>query len=456
MNQIEKIFHNRQDLDALALVHSLPFLNQIEQERSSPIFWDGLSRTNWWESLFSSLYPMTYHRLKRSMSRRANASLLFSQIRLDQAPENIWRSCLLLLNESDRIDRKVGTRSPPDSFFAIQQADEFGVDSVHFLVNGNLGILQFNRVKIYQILGLEPVMRPIQIWSVPFQQGAAVVLFENIETRERELIWVVPGEDAKYWAINHNNSAEDPEDFSVPPTLRGDSTLTSLPIISSTEGRTDIPTAKIAMISIILRQRDHLLFDQAKQDRPVRRHWRHLLTGEIQEISVTSSCFLLDEFLLFASNDGILRAHPRINPHSMYHIQDMHSLVPHLVALFNVVALIHSYDTLEVWAVEKQLHDPFLQFRSLYRARAVDVMHAPLLYGPYVIYATLDGSWWRTKYDSELPETELIKVPFKTGWKIIKIKNANWRFWTMVLKSVTTGKIEEILLFAGSETPFLN
>jgi len=46
--------------------------------------------------------------------------------------------------------------------------------------------------------------------------------------------------------------------------------------------------------------------------------------------------------------------------------------------------------------------------------------HWPLLYGPYVIYRSLDGSWYRVIFDtSAAPVKELIKVPFKAGWTLV-------------------------------------
>ncbi len=70
-----------------------------------------------------------------------------------------------------------------------------------------------------------------------------------------------------------------------------------------------------------------------------------------------------------------------------------------MTSLYNVVALIHSHFVLEVRKVERQPDDPFLCFHLLYRTQMVDATHAPLLYGPLVIFASLDGSWYCVKYD---------------------------------------------------------
>jgi hypothetical protein len=61
-------------------------------------------------------------------------------------------------------------------------------------------------------------------------------------------------------------------------------------------------------------------------------------------------------------------------------------------------------------------------------------------------------------YDSPAKLKELIKVPFKAGWMIMSVKNANWRYWTVVLKS-PRGEVEEFILFSGdlevSNKPFI-
>jgi hypothetical protein len=316
-------------------------------------------------------------------------------------------------------------------------------------------------------------MHPVRIWSVPFQE-AVIVLLQHNKTQEQELVWIPTSQpldrnfELSNWSINHNNLTENPEDFAAPPFLHGDPTLTSV-IVASTEGRNDIPNAKTAMCSVMIRQCDTLLFDQVKQDHTMTpRYWRQLLTDELWEprgIPIASACFVLDSFLLFASHDGILRAHPRGNPNSVYHVENLQSLVPQMTSLYNVVALIHSHQVLEVRRVERQDDDPFLRFHLLYRTQLADPAHAPLLYGLYVIFASLDGSWYRVKYDiasSDDKYKEPIRVPFKAGWTIEAVKSANWRYWTLEVKSTATKQVEELVLFAGglrgdggSARPFL-
>ena len=117
----------------------------------------------------------------------------------------------------------------------------------------------------------------------------------------------------------------------------------------------------------------------------------------------------------------------------VYHVENMQSLVPQLTSLYNVVALIHSHFVLEVCKVERREDDPFLRFHLLYRTQMVDAAHAPLLYGPYVIFASLGGNWYRVKYDGtamaeDNKQQELIRVPFKAGWTIEAVKTANCIF----------------------------
>jgi hypothetical protein len=350
------------------------------------------------------------------------------------------------------------------------------------------------------------MMKPLQLWTMPFQE-AVLVLLANTETGHQELVSIpTPSNlltssssnrsrqaqtnkvEPSMWALNHNAFAESPENFQVPPYLLGDPTMTTtstststteknLLMVAATEGRTDIANVRTGLVAIGLRKRDFLLFDQLSQSnqastketqttRPAK-HWRQLVTSELWEprrIPISCACMVLDAFLLYASHDGVLRAHPRGNPQSTYHVQDMGTLVHQMMSLYNVVALIHSYDVLEVRLVEKIAHDPFIQLQEppLYRTNLADLAHPPLLYGPYIIYAALDGKWNRVRYDipvslsgdikDEEPHNtrplyrEPIKVPYKAGWKIVSIKNANWRFWTLVLRNPRTNFLEEYWL----------
>ncbi len=83
-----------------------------------------------------------------------------------------------------------------------------------------------------------------------------------------------------------------------------------------------------------------------------------------------------------------------------------------------------------------------------------DPAHSPLLYGPYLIFASLDGNWYRVKYDTASLDNkyqEPIRVPFKAGWTIEAVKTANWRYWTLVFKSTATQQTCSLL--AGCNQP---
>jgi hypothetical protein len=181
-------------------------------------------------------------------------------------------------------------------------------------------------------------------------------------------------------------------------------------------------------------------------------NWRNHLTNQFIEpnrsgfardekyhnstTAITAACYVLNWFLLVASNDGIIRAHPRSNPKSEYYIENVHSLVSQMTSLYNIVAIIHSYCTLEVRRVIRIAEDPFIHFNMLYRFLGVDCDHAPLLYGPYFIFAGLDGVWYRVMYDGcASQEREEIKIPYHAGWKILLVKNANWKYLTIVVQS---------------------
>lgn len=153
---------------------------------------------------------------------------------------------------------------------------------------------------------------------------------------------------------------------------------------------------------------------------------------------ITAMCFVSDSTLLLASSDGIIRGYPRSNLKSEYFVENLESLISHMTSLSNVIAIIHSYCILEV-----RHH-----FNLLYRYKGVDCEHAPLLYGPYVIFAALDGLWYRVLYDGNEQVREEIKIPHLAGWKIISVKNANWKYLTIVVQNPRSKKIEELFLFS--------
>jgi hypothetical protein len=497
---IEQLFSDgNRDQEAIQKVNKLDLPVVLAWEQESATFRDGLARSNWWEQLFSSNYPTTYERLKRSAGRRSNALALLFQIRimLPKKDTNVWRSLFVLLIESNRIDRGVWSAGRHDGDYSnrwqtsIHHADEFGIDQIHLIHPGRSAIraiqLQRDGMKAHTFeiaspalmsLGQrkEQMMQFVCAWTVPFQQ-AVVMMLECTSSKDRELVWIPTHQrqldrdfELSNWAINHNNLTENPEDFAAPPFLHGDKTLSDV-IVASTEGRVDIPNVRTAMTAVVIRHRDVMVFDQLQQQEdPTKKippHWRRLLTNEVFEhshVPVLRGCMVLDAFFLYASSDGSLKAHPRGNMLSTYYVENLHSGIPHLSALYNVVAIMHSYSVLEVRRVEKQDDDPFLRFTLLYRTQMVDSLSPPVLYGPYVIFRSIDdGNWYRVLYDTPSDEKpkDLIKVPFKAGWRIVSVKNANWRFWTVVLRNSRTGEDEEHLLFAGglqsdtSTRPFL-
>ncbi len=471
-DKIEDLFRRGKDNEALELVRRLDFRVQRRWETKYNVFREGLSRANWWEVLFSNTHPVTYARLKKSAGRRSNAMELVSQIRVESnMSPNLWRSLLVLVQAVDQNDKGVwfaGTGWQT----AIQVADEFGVDQLHFANGTDLRALDFCREGKKHLttalagpallsLGMnrKVVMRVSGLWSVPFQ-NACIVEFENVESHEKELAWVPTTRktpkadfDVSLWAINHNSVAESPDNFAAPPVLLGDRSLgISPPLVAGTEGRVDIPNAKTAVVSVTLRKRDTLIFDQVKQLETTPKNWRLVLTEELfepKQIPVTCACFVLDAFLLYGSQDGVLRAHPRGNLKSIYHVEDFHSTITHLVSLFNVVAIVHSYNILEVRRVEKAEYDPFLKFELLLAVEGVNPDSRPLLFGPFVFYQLLDGSWHCAMYDASDKQSEALKVPVKEGYTLVSVKNANWRYLTVVLRNLKTGVFEDYLLFNG-------
>ena len=471
LSVIEDLFTEQLDQDALMRVRQLSLDVQVEWERSSPVFASGLARTQFWQQEFARQCPVTYERLEASNVRRGHAEELMRRVRIRPAVnQNVWRSLLSLLDVSNQQDRGV-SKVDDGAETAIQLADEFGVDRVHFISRRGedfVRTIQFERDSVsghatrLDTTALEGVMDPVKAWSVPFQD-ACVVLYQNRITGATELVWIPMGHtqgnsdgvELSLFALNRNAFAEDPMTFRAPPFLTGDATLRGRPLMAAMEN---------GAAAVMIRQRDVLLFDKrGQQGGGDLRHWRMLVTAELWEprrIPLVAACYVLDSLLLYASADGVLRAHPRGNPQSMYHVEELDSLVTHMVGLYNVVALVHSYNVLEVRSVARKAEDPYVEFPSiLYRIQGIDPDHAPLLYGPYCIYKSPNGSWYRVRYEgANEPQRELIKVPYKAGWDIVSIKSANWRYWILVLRNPQTRMVEEYFLFAGGgerPRPFL-
>jgi hypothetical protein len=78
----------------------------------------------------------------------------------------------------------------------------------------------------------------------------------------------------------------------------------------------------------------------------------------------------------------------------------------------------------------------------------VDASYKPLLYGPYVIFRSI-VTGIELCMILHLTKSKRSKSKFLSKQVIIvSIKNANWRYWTVVLKS-PKGEVEEFILFAG-------
>ena len=183
-------------------------------------------------------------------------------------------------------------------------------------------------------------------------------------------------------------------------------------------------------------------------------------------IPVSAACYVLDEYLLLAHHDGVLRAHPRRNPRSTYHVEDLGSLVPHMTSRFNVVALIRDCWVLEVRRVFKRHdnQDPFIGFELLYSVSFADGDYAPLLCGPYVVFRGLDRIWYRVCYDNPADtkkksaraarEAIALPLPYSAGhgWKIETIDHASLYSMTMNLRNLRTGQSVAVVVVVTKTT----
>jgi hypothetical protein len=451
------------DIDCSSLLFNIPINALMHWESSeSDILKNGLAKMNWWERSFQQSYPVTYERLQL-VSSDNNWRWMVS--RCEDRPCRVWKETLSAIS----------------IVHAVQSNDEFGSGLVHQLLIKEKEVLRTfswglhsgdSETQCYFRFNLVNDMFVRQLWTI--QAEACLVLIENRNTGLQELLFVKPmekGQDLRFWALNRNVFVEDPVDFVLPVGLDGnprgngfssDVLLGDDVLVAS--------TVDGSCCVVVLARRVGLLFDPSrKMEQTKNATWRDLLTNQFVEpirnyhlsapsaSVITACCFVLDEFLLVASNDGVIRAHPRSNIKSEYYVENVNSLVSQMTSLFNVVALIHSYSTLEVRRVFKTSEDPFLKFELLYRFRGVDCDHAPLLFGPFVVFAGLDGVWYRVLYDgfnSRGQEREEIKIPGYAGWKIVSVKNANWNYLVVVVRRVVAKREkqeeydqEELFLF---------
>ncbi len=505
---IESCFLDK--VDCVHLLHQVPLHLLLEWETTSGILRDGLRGCKWWETNFKMNYEATYQRMSLE-SRQECAKVVLQNPDALSGGEDVWRGLTALLARPHFRVWKENLQLkgvPLQARYGVQSsnADEFGIDSMYQLAfdNGNEGVsnegvsnegvsakyirtfcwnisnddsmsLKYFDVNKYFGKSMVVVSR---LWAVPFRK-ACIVLVQSEETGNQELIWVwvkhdAPhakklGEDLRYWAINHNVLAKDKGDFIVPILFGGGANAGA----GASGGIDDLDSLLLrrhpvlvcsidTCTSVILDGKFILIFDRTKvEDTPknkdeVHANWRCLLTDEIceskhnpnLEIVITASCFVLDSFLLLATNDGVLRARPRNNPKSEYFVEDFGSLIAQMTSLFNVVAIVHTYHILEVRWVLRQAEDPFIHFAVAYQTNGVDCDHPVLLYGPYVIFAGLDGCWYRVLYDSRAKVKEEIKIPYRAGWKILSVKNANWRYLTLVVQDPVSQRIEELFLLS--------
>ena len=407
---IEKSFMSSKE-SPVPLLDQVPTKLLFDWEKQSSILREGLHHIQYWETRVSTSFPISYERLKKSANRRNNA--------ISALGDPLWRNQLQLILDEDKKIKNLWKQKVP-----IQLADEYGINDTTIPAN----------LETSEAFDKEP-MKAIRVWK-------PLVLFENSTNGYLELIWI-RDEEYSFWALNRNTLKESPEDFLQPPFLKGDETLRTIPLVCAIES----PRMTLA---VILRQREILLFDHFKQDeKKTVRHWRHVLTDELWEpraIPIVAYCFILDAYLLYASADGILRAKPRNNPHSTYHVRDVKSLVIHMISLYNVLAIVYSHNILEVWHIARIKDDPYIRFESLFRHIGVDSRHAPLLYGPYVIYQSFEGTWYKHNYEQQGSRSTLVKMPFQMT--VVNIQNANWKYWSVILRNA--GKEDE---FQFSSSP---
>jgi hypothetical protein len=245
-----------------------------------------------------------------------------------------------------------------------------------------------------------------KLWTIPFR-NMCLVLFENRDTGCQELVWVNTKkklsqldmkEDLRLWALNRNVFLEHEGDFVVPLRLDGSASdehpSDSSDVLLKGDDPILVASTKDGCFSVVLGGRLVLVFDDLKKHEQAET-WRNHLTEQfiepnrsISSSSSTSStsstfisaaCYVLDWLLLLASNDGIIRAHPRSNPKSEYYVENIHSFISQMTWLYNIVAIIHGYCTLEVRRATRIADDPFIHFNMLYRFLGVDCDHAPLL-----------------------------------------------------------------------------
>jgi hypothetical protein len=368
----------------------------------------------------------------------------------------LWRGLSLALNRPSSFTfcpvvwketlKRDGVTCQARYALSFGGSDEFGSDCVHQLLcnpmeRSCLSVLRTFKWGIngvdsesqsYFKFGRHNQLVVARMWALPFRNVCLVVL-QHPGNGRLDLVWVKTGipksslteeHDIRMWALNYNVLVEDPNDFVMPTELNGGMDSEHSVIVACASN----------CAAVILEGNTVLVFDIAIVETvgtSTGQHncWRQNLTAEFKEpyhcwddrnhmeTRITAACYVLDSFLVLAISDGVIRARPRSNPKSEYYVENTKSLVAQMTSCFNVVALIHSYNILEVRLVTRIVEDPFLQLTVLYRMTGADCEHAPLLYGPYVVFAGIDGCWYRVKYESKCQHVkEEITIPGRPGW----------------------------------------
>jgi hypothetical protein len=429
------------NLNTSHILKNVPLNTLTHWEKESPILEEALSQSNYYEEQFKLLYPLTYDRIT-SIPKEGRFRI-----------ERGWRSLLLNLQnrhtQYERVWKETISPQTERPFHSISLQDEFGVDSMYqyFPAEQRLRKCEWNDgmtdTVTERYFQLPKESSIVQVFSLPFQDSCLVL----INNQELFLIQMQrhkdDRQDMRRWALTHNHFPEHPDDFVLPKSLFQNPKLKSVLVAAATQD----------CFSVILNGKTVLLFDSSTTNKTPQ-HWRHLLTNEVYEPNhcpnletvITASSFVLDEFLLVATSDGILRARPRSNPKSEYYIENFHSQIHQMVSLFNIIAIVHSYHILEVKLASNTERDPFVQLNTLYTTNNVDCEHPPLLFGPYVIFKCLDGTFYRISYESSSFVQEEIRIPSHPGSKILSIKSANWKYLSVVAQDQLTKKTTDMYL----------
>ena len=165
------------------LVEKLSLSQMREFDEASSVIRAGFERIRFWEAMFRANHPLTYERLKASVTRRKNAEKLLAEIRVKGVLKStsVWRGLLFLDADYANQERAVWqSLRTSTSEIAVNVADEFGIDQVHVLDLKAQRLRSMNLAdNSEQVFDLNhPSLKscvPVQAWSVPFQQAALIL-----------------------------------------------------------------------------------------------------------------------------------------------------------------------------------------------------------------------------------------------------------------------------------------